>query len=284
MTLLTWQRQSASGLRAFNLHRRSWKADEVCPAHRHDYGEVFWLEEGGIMHRWEGEEELLAAGDLVALVPGEEHGFRCPERCVLVNASFSVPALAGLRGRYGAGLPWPWEGERSQRRRSIDRQGRDRLAALVALADPRLPHSRDLLLLGLLHVLVRDPGSRLAELPLPWRRAIAELLDQPESGISAARLARRLRCSREHLSRCVRRLTGRPLAGLLRELRLQRAEAHLLAGGTPAAAGQSAGFSSLSGFYAAFRTRHRATPEAWRRRALTAGGGLSGPPAAPSPR
>ncbi len=264
MTLLVWERQSAGGRRQFNLHRREWLAGDAFPAHGHDYHEVFWVDDGSLIHVWDGVEEVLRVGDLIALVPGEHHAMRFRDRCAIVNASFSSTSLVALRRRYGRGLPWPWAGDKATRRAVLTPDARQQLRGLAGLVDRSLPHSRDLFILGLLHALAQGRQETLAGVPAEVRRAISELLEAEERPTAAA-LARRVGCSREHLSRNVRRWSGRPLAGLLRELRLARAETLLARGGDPLAAAGSAGFASLSGFYEAFRRRHGATPGAWRR-------------------
>lgn len=264
MTLLTWECQSGGGRRLFNLHRREWRAGQAYPEHGHDYHEVFWVDEGSLIHRWDGIEEVLRAGDLVAILPGERHAFRCRDASAIVNASFGSPSLAELRRRYGVGLPWPWDGGRDDRRAVLGAVAREQLRGLAALVDHRLPHSRDMFILGLLHVLAQGRQESLAGLPLPLRRAIDELLES-DSRPTIAALARRLGCSREHLSRSVRRWTGLSPAALLRDLRLDRAEVLLLRGGDPLAAAAAAGFASLSGFYGAFRLRHGSSPGRWRR-------------------
>lgn len=266
VTLLTWERQSGGGSRLFNLHRRDWRPGDSFPEHGHDYFEVFWVDVGSLIHIRDGDEEVLRAGDVVALVPGERHAMRCRDRCAIFNASFSPASIADLHARYGVGFPWPWDGDRAQRRAVLPLAAREQLRGLAALVDRRLPHGRDLLVLGLMHGLAQGHQESLAGLPAEVRRAALTLLDSEDGRPTVAGLARLVGCSREHLSRQVRRWSGRTLAELLRELRLSRAECFLARGRPPAAAAAEAGYSSLSGFYNAFRTSRGLAPGAWRRR------------------
>lgn len=265
MTLLSWQIQSG-GVRSCNAHRRTWPAGEGFAAHGHDYCELFWVESGVVEHEWEGETEQLLPGDLVALVPGEMHALRATASgpVTIVNLSLAAADAARARRRLAPGQPWPWAGDRSQRRHLIAPAARAGLRHLLDLVDLRLPGSRDLLLLAIIHGLARGARGGLNALPSPLRHGLLAALERdPTAGVTA--LARSLRRSREGLTRTCRRATGRPLADLVREWRLERA-ADLLRTTDQGIASVAAacGFAALGGFYKAFARHHGQAPGIWR--------------------
>lgn len=267
MTLLQWQIQSR-GVRAFNCHRRTWAPGSAFFEHGHDYYEVFWVEDGVLDHVWDGEVQHLGVGDCIALVPGETHALRADARRSgrVVNVSLGRQAADDLALRWRAtGQPWPWAGDRSERRRILGDRARQALAHLVDLVDLHLATSREFILLGLIHGLSRSTRAGLAGLDVGLRSAVLDCLDQDPT-VTVGDLARRLRRSREGLTRACRRQTGRPLADLLRDWRLDRA-ADLLRGsdrGSDAIAAE-VGFQATGGFIKAFKRRFGAAPGAWRR-------------------
>lgn len=113
------------------------------------------------------------------------------------------------------------------------------------------------------------PGIRgtLAE------QALHELSKHWRNPPNAARLARTLGVSREHLVRAVRHATGLPPATWVRHYRVQRAVDHLLsAPACIADIGAAAGFATPSHFVRAFSAVMGETPAAYRQRRM--GGNL----------
>lgn len=265
MTLLQWQIQSG-GVRACNVHRSVWPAGMGSSEHGHDYCELFWVEAGVVVHTWDGIEERLLPGDLVALVPGETHALRASAAgpAAIVNLSLAAADAARARRRLAPGQSWPWSGDRLRRRQVLVPAARHGLRHLLDLVDPRLPGSRDLLLLAVIHGLARGARGGLHALPGELRHGLLAALERdPAAGVAS--LARALRRSREGLTRACRRATGRPLADLVREWRLERA-ADLLRTTDQgiASIAVACGFSALGGFYKAFARHHGQPPGTWR--------------------
>jgi transcriptional regulator GlxA family with amidase domain len=97
--------------------------------------------------------------------------------------------------------------------------------------------------------------------------AVDEIIADPARIGRIAGHARRWRLSREHLSRCFHRRTGRPLTAWLAERRL--AAARLLLAGTAldaAAVAAQSGFASSTALRRALRAAGLPAPQAWRQR------------------
>jgi len=60
--------------------------------HRDRYGHLFYVLRGKGVLVAEGEEHPLAAGSVVRIVPGEDHGYRNPGPDELVLLSLNLPA------------------------------------------------------------------------------------------------------------------------------------------------------------------------------------------------
>ena len=98
-------------------------------------------------------------------------------------------------------------------------------------------------------------------------QALLELSTQWRNPPTAARLARALGVSREHLVRAVRHATGMPPATWVRHYRIQRAVDHLLSAPDKIAdIGAAAGFATPSHFVRAFSAVMGETPAAYRQR------------------
>jgi AraC-like DNA-binding protein len=168
-------------------------------------------------------------------------------------------------------------------------QARARIAAWAAPWQ-RLPVARQL------SALIKHMG-RIHRIDLPPCMGRAELLlieallalepdsESPAAGqLSAERLdeflreridrpsdlpvfARELGMSPAHLSRCCRRLTGRSVVHLHRELKMAWARELLAQGDTMASVAQRVGYSDPLYFSRVFRQEHGCSPRAWLRRA-----------------
>jgi CheY-like chemotaxis protein len=92
--------------------------------------------------------------------------------------------------------------------------------------------------------------------------AVEERLGDPD--LSVEGLAEALRCDRSYLLRKLRALTGETPSGLIRSLRLQRAEQLLRAGaGTVSEIAATVGFKSVAHFSNAFQERYGERPSAF---------------------
>jgi AraC-like DNA-binding protein len=85
-----------------------------------------------------------------------------------------------------------------------------------------------------------------------------------DTDLTVELLAATLGCDRSYLLRKLRTLTGEPPSGLIRSLRLQRAEQLLRAGaGSVSEIAYSVGFKSVAHFSNAFQERYGERPSAF---------------------
>ena len=268
MLTYNWDRQRA-GVRAINARRVEHAPGHGWQWHRHDYIECFCVDSGSLHHSWDDTEHELVPGDF-ALVPGEAHrAVAGSQGATIINLSCATETLAWLRTRAG-GLTTPWDGERAQRHRVVSHSKRDLLRAVVANVDPTTAAGRDVIVLTLVQIL-HTPGIESDPLPVWIQRAIAAHLEASDRGGVAA-LAERCGCSREHLSRCIRQLTGMTAVAWLRFRRTQHAAQLLRSTDLGVlAVGEVAGFASPSAFHAAFRDHYHMSPRRWRSQQHTDG-------------
>jgi AraC-like DNA-binding protein len=104
------------------------------------------------------------------------------------------------------------------------------------------------------------------------QRALEHLATQYERAVSLAELARVAGCSREHLSRAVRRETGATVHAHLMRLRLARAARDVGAGDKIEAVMLGVGYRGKRNFYRQFKARFGMTPGRWRAEQLRRGG------------
>lgn len=270
MRRITWAGLASAG---FHLGRTPYRRGAAFPLHDHDFAEIFWIAAGPgrCRHLTATGEQLLSAGDLVVVRPGDVHGFAAVgEGFTQVNVAFPADSLEHIAARYGIDL-----GAGGLRPRRLPPGGLERLErAVTALAAGR----RDLLarerfLLELADILAPAHADALpADCP-PWLAALVarlgagELLDAGVSG-----LARAAGCSRGHLARVCAAQLGCSATALINRHRVERARLRLAIGDEPITAiAAGCGLPNLGHFYRVFRAATGCTPRAWRLRARQAG-------------
>ncbi|MCG3147516.1 MAG: HTH-type transcriptional activator RhaS [Verrucomicrobiae bacterium] len=90
---------------AFSFHISRLRMRESCQIHRHDFVEVFWVEDGRGTHLINGHRQPLLPGTLVTIRLGDCHGFSVmpgTDGFTLVNVAFRPSTLDFLRKRYFA--------------------------------------------------------------------------------------------------------------------------------------------------------------------------------------
>jgi len=238
--------------------------------HRHDFPEVFWIEQGALVHTVNQVKQELHAGTGVLIRPDDAHGFRClKDGGRLVNVAFTAPLLRQFRERYyaDASTAWPWRGEKLPAQFQMQSEDRPRLAWLAEeLAHgPQNRLRLEAFLTGLLLCLERGGGAAIEGLP-DWLRSALLAFTRPEhlaGGVPhLAKLAGR---SQEHINRVVRKHIGRTTTDLLNQLRLEYASRELTMSARPILdIALDAGFENLSYFYRLFNRCFGATPRQFR--------------------
>lgn len=91
---------------AFHLARRQMRGRHPCDLHKHDFAEIFWLEQGTGVQVVNGVRQKLEAGDLQFIRPDDGHEYfgdlnnGAPVPYMLVNLAFAWETVEFLRTRY----------------------------------------------------------------------------------------------------------------------------------------------------------------------------------------
>jgi len=268
---LTWEHENPRGclrVARHNLaHRDRW------PPHDHEFAEVFWVESGNAQHFINGQEELLAPGDLRCIRPEDAHLFLTGEPPgTLMNVSFQHEPLRELAARYGE--VWPWSPGGPPRGVRLGAVARERMSSWIDILAVPEPSRLDLesFLLDVARLVNGDANApRSAGLPA-WLAQALEVFNDPRhlrGGVPE--LARLCGRSQEHLNRTVRASQSRRATDLVNAMRLDWAAARLRLSDRPVAeiAGEC-GLPNLAHFYKLFRSAFGLTPAAFRSSAQSA--------------
>jgi AraC family cel operon transcriptional repressor len=255
------------------------------PLHDHEFGEVFWIDEGCCHHVVNGVTQELQEGDLTFIRPSDVHSLSSLRRekpfCV-INIAFQWHLFLNLKARYfpsdsgvyqeNSPLPCRFrlEGE------SL-RWARESFTELVK--SPPTAFFLDRFLMNLLAEFSLVGGNSVSifdENTPGWMLKAWRMMHEPshlEGGVEEFhRLCRR---SDGHVSREFRRHTGITLVAAINRLKMEHAAA-LLAGSRSEIVdvGLSCGFQSLSRFYQCFQECYGMTPRRYRERAARSHGSL----------
>lgn len=249
---------------------------EAYPLHDHEFGEIFWLDEGGCRHCVNGRNFELTVGALVFIRPWDRHSFHGPPNrpFYVNNTCFDWRIFQYLKERYfphqgaiyGEAEPYPKMLQLSERQLQ---KARRLFLALFRDRCERLAIERYLLNLFAEFCAVRhDVESDAPDLP-GWMASAWERIHEPEHfRLGVAEFCRLSGRSREHVSREFRKTAGQTLGHYIRQLRMKHACFLLEASSLEIIEiSLECGFESLSHFYSSFRRAHRITPLAFRRRA-----------------
>jgi len=240
--------------------------------HRHDFYEVFWVEEGSGRHLLNGEVVALAPGDTFFMRPPDIHTLQAAEddRLVWTNVSFPARAHEELRRRYERDLGWwPWraEGATYRGRLAAEHLPRMKEVATSLPVEGRRRLDLDWFVSTLLRHFVPPGGVTRIRKPPAWLdHAVARFAADPQAlelgGDALVGLAGRCR---EHVNRTIREYYGKTTTELVRQLRLEQAARLLrLSPKDIVEVALECGFSNLSYFYRAFRARYGTTPRRFR--------------------
>ncbi len=265
-----------------NLHYHSLPSGGTVE-HTHEFGELILMLTGAIIHRVNGERQLLHANDVVFVRPSDRHGFLpapgCPS-CELLLLSFHLEFFVTISQylendeflhRYTEGvLPAVFH--------LSEQQMNELSLALLELNERRyspvqLKIRFKVLLVNLFTrcFLQAAEGAPAEALP-DWLRQLCDRMRKPENFIPGLKRMQQLSgYTPEHLCKMFRRHLGKSPTEYINELRINHA-ARLLADGNQAIAeiAYELNIQSLSRFYHLFRAQYACTPVEYRRRAQAA--------------
>jgi AraC family transcriptional regulator, dual regulator of chb operon len=257
---------------SYQVARANFSLARPRTTHSHDYPELFWLERGRAMHLVNGHRQALSVGHAVLMRPSDVHAVRAVDRggFTYVNVAFHPRVLEHIHQHYfGGSDDWPWAGQLPLTRllatedlwwvrRWVERSTPD--------SDSRL--AIESLLLHILDAVRTSPHVGWSgEHPSWLDEAIRGLSDPRELALGVRGLVARCGRCPEHVSRSVRKATGKSATDLVNEMRLDYASKQLrLTDRAIQAIAADCGLTNLSYFYRLFRKRFSTTPRAFRLR------------------
>ncbi len=256
----------------FHLARVRVDASYDVSLHTHDFAEVFWVEDGSALHTVNGHAQLLNAGNLVTIRPGDAHMLAQQGNApfTLVNLAFDVSTLSFLEARYEPGNAFWWQVDVLPWMITLNEHHAFWLARNVErlATAPQHPIELDRFLIGLLSELRTTTSiSPHTRNPRPaWIADVLQQLKSPEHfSLGASHIAQLSHRTPEHVTRELKRYTGMTTVEWVTKARLDFAERQLRM--TTEEISQIAlacGFNSLAHFYKVFRARFGLAPHAYR--------------------
>jgi len=245
--------------------------------HDHDFFEIFLVTRGQICHLVNGERQLLQEGALVLVRPTDCHCYEKVDgaELELINLAYSSRTHQAITSFLGAGpvpeglltadLP-PHRQLPPEERETLAERLR-RLGPVPATDKPRWKAAVRALLADIFARYFAGPAEALPARPPAWFTVLARAMAEPENfTASLPRLLALSPVSQEHLSRTVRRYTGKTPTEWLNEMRLQYAAWLLMSGDELVTeVALQAGFENLSHFYHLFRRAYGVSPARYRR-------------------
>lgn len=238
-------------------------------SHSHDFFELFWVVNGQVRHRINGETRDLREGDLVFIRPADNHSLQGKgDEPHLINVAFHPKLIAAIAKRHAAleGLFfWSNDAQPTVLRRDMA-QLSDLSQALRALD----PAPRDQLTAEafLLPVLAQLNAQRVEKTMPDWLAAACRASYAPavfRQGASGfVRAAGR---THAHVSREARRHLGQSPSEYVNSVRMTFAARQLSAStDTLSEIATDCGIPNLSHFHRLFRDSFGVTPNAYRKR------------------
>lgn len=250
--------------------------------HAHDFAEIHWVEKGEVEHRVNGVTVPIRANHLLLIRPTDVHGFECvgDGDFVFLVVAFRSKTLRHIRTRYFRDVP-SFYGGRGRLPITVELDSEQvRLAAAQAemLADaPRTLFQLERFLLDLFFIL-ESRASREVHPSCPdWLRRAYAALQNPEVLTGGVKAFKEL-CGRSeaHVSRACRQWLQETPSRIVNRFRMEYAAKQLaMTERSILDIAMDCGFDSLSHFYRLFRHRYSLSPNEYRIRNKSTGGGLS---------
>lgn len=260
-----------------NLYHHRIPDHRTAP-HSHDFAEIVLVNSGAALHRVNGEEQRLAAGDLVFIRPDDRHGFAAApasERVEIVLLSFELEVLLGLSVYLENDVfLQAWTAPVLPPRFGLEPAETGTLyARLLRLNNtaqsPVLRKIRLKILLGELYArFFIDEAERVRATHVPaWLGKLCDAMREEANFCAGVERMRKLACrSPGHLCKAFRRYLGKTPTAFVNELRVNHA-ARLLADTDEDILGIAyrLDFGGASRFYHLFRRHYGLPPAAYRK-------------------
>lgn len=270
ITCAKWGRREAG-----NYRKWCYRSMVMPEPHRHDYHELFWVEEGEGIHRINGLNQHLRVGDLVWIRAPDAHSYavRRPGGLLeFVNVAFRAELWERVKSAHFPGTRTFDRMTRVEDRTHRLTQGQmQRLAAMVE--DLRSGHVDELAVSAFLLAVwsLLRPRQSPVRNPVPdWLRfACTQAAEYPNFTGGTAALVRLAGRSPEHVARAFRRYYQERPIDLINRARMGYAAQQLRLTLNPVVdIALDCGMENLGHFYKVFRATHGLGPAAYRRRHL----------------
>ncbi|WP_224826233.1 AraC family transcriptional regulator [Cognatishimia sp. MH4019] len=238
-------------------------------AHTHDFYELFWIVNGRVRHRINGDVEDLEEGDMVFIRPSDTHSVQGKgAEPHLINIALHPKLIAALAKRapqLKGQFFWSDAVQPTVVHRDMSQLSELSQALRAIDPAPRDPLSAEALLLPLL---VQLSAHRTTVAMPDWLAAACQAAHAPavfQDG--AAGFVRSAGRTHAHVSRETRKHLGVSPSELINDIRMDYAARQLSAStDTLAEIAADCGIPNLSHFHRLFRDAYKLTPNAYRKR------------------
>ncbi len=247
---------------AIGLTRAALTAQRPKALHTHDFTELFWVQNGRVIHHLAERKDTLTEGALVLLRPGQPHALQGKGEAALVVSLVLHPDLVASLDRRLPPLPF-WQAKQGPTRIERDmRQLADLNHALRLLErGPRDSLSAEAFLLPFLTDLANRQSALPPEAPGWLAAACAAAQDPAVYRAGAAGFVAQTGQSHPHASRSLRRWLGQTPTDYVNTIRMTQAARALTSDtDTLPAIAAAVGITNLSHFHKLFRAHHGMTP------------------------
>lgn len=239
--------------------------------HKHDFAEIFWVENGSGTHLINGREIKLEPGDLVMIRPDDQHTFTSSKKgLTIMNLAFSTETLQYLRARYFPDVNYYfWTDEFLPFTKPVDIKLINQISKRAEESFKfrnSLLYLDSLLLFIFRSIAANEDMSVNKQIPIWLHNAMQdfctpELFKQGYGGFVNI-------CEKniDHINRTVRKFLHKSLSDLIAELRMSFAAKQLVITKVPIKTICSdCGFNSLGHFYKTFKKIYHLTPFDYRK-------------------
>jgi AraC-like DNA-binding protein/mannose-6-phosphate isomerase-like protein (cupin superfamily) len=234
--------------------------------HRHNFHELFWVTGGNGVHWINGSSRPLTPGTLTFIKASDEHTFSGALN--IINIAFPTATWEYLSQRYN--LPRYFASTPIEKREHplspLHLHDLDMLSENVASGE-RSRLKIESFLLDACQFLERlENNATPAGMPQWMREAMEKICEKQNFQHGTRYFARLAGRSPEHVSREMRRWTGKTPTDFINEARMAYASSRLIASDEPILSiALECGFESFGHFYRLFHATHRMAPNAFRR-------------------
>lgn len=257
----------------FHFARKDLETRPPRALHTHDFFELMLIERGRAIHRINGEETVLSAGDLVFIRPTDQHGLMADpdEGCRILNVMFRRETASFLRARYATEFAGRFFWRETPAPLTLRLAGAQferavNMTLSLRAAAPTRVRIEHYLLSAMTFVL--DDVETIDRAAPGWLVAACQAARQPEvfrkGGTGFIDATGR---GREHVCRQARRFLGATPTQYVNRIRIQHAA--MLLGGTSMKLeliAEECGLRNMSHFHKLFREAYGAPPAQYRRR------------------